>query len=149
MSYISLSRGPHCHRTREYLCSFPMASPEPPISGKGYPRIYPPPPISSIGYRWQLQKNTPFSWFSREIFPRLRPKNTPFPEKLGTLMRSPLFIRVGGGWGPTPSLHAYVYFLFIVAPLNFFHQLTTHCSFLFNFITSDELYISNIVPGPY
>ena len=43
----------------------------------------PPPPlvISGIGYLWHLQQTTPFSGLSPEIFPRLLPKNTPFPEK--------------------------------------------------------------------
>ena len=65
-------------------------SPEPPYLGKRISEDIP--PISGIGYRSQLQqKNTTFSWFSREIFPKLRPKNTPppFPENMGTRMRPP------------------------------------------------------------
>ena len=56
-------------------------------------------PISALGYHWKLPTTTkiPFSCFSREIFPRLRPKNTPFPEKIGWCMR-PLCIQ-GVGMG--------------------------------------------------
>ena len=68
-------------------------SAEPPISGKGYPRIYP--PISGILVTVGNYKNTPFSWFSREIFPRLKKKvqkYPPFPRKweraCGPLMHS-------------------------------------------------------------
>ena len=85
----------HCHRTRGYAHS---PSPEPPISGKGYT------PISGIGYHWQLQKNTPFSGLSREIFPRLLPNIPPFPRKweyaCGPLMHS----SGGGGGGYIGSL---------------------------------------------
>ena len=76
-------------------------SPEPPISGK---RVKDIPPISGIGYHWQYYKNTPFSRLSREIFPRLLPKNTPLPEKMGMRMRSLMHSSVGGGGGNyTPS----------------------------------------------
>ena len=71
--------------------------PEPPYLEK---RIYP--PISSIGYHWQLQKHS-FSGLSRELFPRLRPKNTPFPAKIGIrmrpLMHSSVCVWGGGGGG--------------------------------------------------
>ena len=40
-------------------------------------------------------KNTPFSWFSREIFPRLRPKNTSLSRENGNAHAAPLCIRVG------------------------------------------------------
>ena len=52
-------------------------------------------PLSRVLVTVGNYKNTPFSWFSREIFPRLRPKNTPFPEKMGTRMR-PLMYSSGG-----------------------------------------------------
>ena len=52
---------PHSHRIRGYLCSFP-------ITGYWLPLA--------------VTNNTPFSRLSREIFPRLQPQNTPFPEKM-------------------------------------------------------------------
>ena len=83
----------------------------PPISRKRISKdIYP--PISGIGYRWQLQKTHPFFWFSREIFQRLQPKNTPppFPEKMGT--PPPPLMHLSGGPGrilsPLYKLHTLV-----------------------------------------
>ena len=72
--------GPHSHRTRGYLCSSP-------INWTPY-----------LGY-WlplAITKNTPFSWFSREIFPRLRPKNTPLSRGKWERACSPLLHLSGG-----------------------------------------------------
>ena len=63
---------------RKYSHS-PSSEPPPPYLGKRLSKDIP--PISGIGYRWQLQKH-PFSWFSREIFPRLRQKTPPPPLSL-------------------------------------------------------------------
>ena len=75
------------HRTRWYLCMNAFSIAEPPISGKGYP---PPPPPSrvlvTIG-NYNPPPPPPHSGLSREIFPRLLPQNTPFPEKMGIRMR--------------------------------------------------------------
>ena len=70
-------------------------SPEFPYLGK---RIYPylgywvP-----FGYWVPLEKKKIKHPFSREIFTRLRPQNTPFVEKMGIRICEPLCIRVGGG----------------------------------------------------
>ena len=80
-------------RTSGYLYAR-SPSPEPSISGKGY-----------TPYLWYwlplaITKNTPFSGLSVwEIFPRLRPKNTPFPEKMGIGMQRPHAFEWGGGGG--------------------------------------------------
>ena len=81
------------------FCGGDVYSRPPPIElGGTYARSpSPEPPISCIGYHWQLQKNTPFPGFSREIFPRLSPPNTAFPEKMGTRMRPPYVFEWGGG----------------------------------------------------
>ena len=52
----------------------------PPISGKGYPRIYP--PISGIGYK----KHLLFLVFSRNL-PETTAKKYPFPEKMRMRVR--------------------------------------------------------------
>ena len=86
-------RLPWNHRTRGYLCSFPITWT--PYLGKRISKDIP--PISGIVYRWQLQKTTPFPGFFREIFPRLRPPKYPFfPEKINWNAHvAPLCIRVG------------------------------------------------------
>ena len=59
-------------------------SPAPPLSLERISKDIP--PISGIVWLPLAikQKNTRFSWFSQEIFPRLRPKKTRlFPEKMG------------------------------------------------------------------
>ena len=73
-------------------------SPEPPIDlGKEYPIIY---PLSRVLVTVGKKNPTPFSWFSREIFPRLRPETSPFStEKMGTRMRPPYAPLWGGGGG--------------------------------------------------
>ena len=58
----------------------------------------PPPLISGIGYHWQLQKNIPFSWYSREIYPRLRPEKKLSREN-ENMHAAPSCIRWGGGGG--------------------------------------------------
>ena len=51
-----------------------------------------------LGYwlPFAITKNIPFSWFSREIFPRLRPENTPLSRANGNAQAAPLCIPVGG-----------------------------------------------------
>ena len=88
----------------------------PPISGKGHPRIYPYlgkrtskdiplsrekdiqgyTPISGIGYRWQLQKTLPFPGFLGKSSRDYTAKNTPrkWERACGPLMHSS-----GGGGG--------------------------------------------------
>ena len=87
--------GPHSHRTRGYLCSFPIT--RTPLSREKDIQGYTPLSrvLVTIG---NYKKSTPFSWFSREIFPRLRPKIPPFPRKWECAC-GPLCIRVGGGGG--------------------------------------------------
>ena len=79
---------------------------EPGVSMLVPDHLNPPPPISGIGSLappWVTIgncKNTPFSGLSREIFPRLWPKYTPFPEKINLwecTACGPSCIRVGGG----------------------------------------------------
>ena len=85
--------GPHSQRTRGYLCSFPITWTPNPYLGYWLPLA--------------TTKNTPFSWFSRESFPRLRPKNTPFPRKWD---RPPYaFGGPGLGW-PTGCLKPQTYY---------------------------------------
>ena len=79
--------GPHSHRTRGYLCSFPITWT--PLSRGNDIQGYTP----YLGY-WAITKNTPFSWFSREIFPRQRPRKT-FPRENGNAHAALLCIRVG------------------------------------------------------
>ena len=81
------SPGPplHSNGTRGYLCSFPITGPPPPPPIAGI-RIY---PVSRALVTIGNYKKHPISGFSREIFPRLRPKISPFPEKIGIRMRPP------------------------------------------------------------
>ena len=51
-----------------------------------------------------ITKNTPFFWFSREIFPRLRPKITPLSPENGNAHAASLCIRVGGRGRPTQHI---------------------------------------------
>ena len=67
--------------------------------------LNPPPPLSRVlvtigNYK---KKKTPFSWFSLEIFPRLRPKTTPLSQENGNAHPAPLCIWVGGLGSPSPS----------------------------------------------
>ena len=78
-----------------YLCSFPIT--RTPISREKDITPY-------LGHWLPLAITTnkkQFSWFSREFFPRRRPKNTPppFPEKMGMRMRPPHAFEGGGGGG--------------------------------------------------
>ena len=59
----------------------------------------PPPPYLGYWLPLAITKNAPFSWFSREIFPRLRPKNYPLSRVNGNAHAAPLCIRVGAGRG--------------------------------------------------
>ena len=61
-----------------------------PILGKGYT------PLSRYWLPLVITKNTPFAGFSREIFPRLQPKNTPLSRENGNTHAAPSCIRVGG-----------------------------------------------------
>ena len=71
-------------------------SPEPPYLRK---RIYTPPPLSRVLVTIGNYKKKPLSVLSLEIFLRLLPNNTPFPEKMGIRMRPPhAFDWGGGGW---------------------------------------------------
>ena len=75
--------------------------PPPPISGEKY--MYVPYMISVIGSHW-LFFHTAFSELFREIFPRQTPQKCPFPENMGTRMRSlRVFDGGGGGAGPISS----------------------------------------------
>ena len=68
-------------------------------------KTHPPPPLS-LGEKYILYplsrvlvtigvyKNSPFSDFSPEIFPRQTPQNAPFPVKIET--HGSLYIRIGG-----------------------------------------------------
>ena len=78
----------------DYLCSFPITrTPPPPYLGKKDV-----PPTSGIGFHWQLQKASPFSGFSREIFPRLRTKKYPlFPRKWEYACGPLMYSSRGGG----------------------------------------------------
>ena len=86
--------GPHSHKPGGTYAHSP--SPEPPISGKGYPRIYT--PLSRVLVTVGNYKNTPFPGFLGKSSRDYGQKIPPFPEKMGTRMR-PLCIRVGGGGG--------------------------------------------------
>ena len=77
----------------------------PPISGKGYT------PLSRVLVTMVITTNAPFSWFSREIFPRLRTKIPPFPEKMEMRMQ-PTYAFEGGGGGVLPHKAEFFYSLY-------------------------------------
>ena len=87
----------------------PPPTPIEPGGGGGTYAHSPSPKPPYLGY-WlplAITKNTPFSGLSREIFPRLLPKNTPLSRENGNTHEAPSCIRVGGGGGnphPCPGL---------------------------------------------
>ena len=88
----------------------------PPISGKGYPRIYPI-YISGIGYRWQLQKTPPFPGFLGKFSRDYTAKKYPLSRENGNAHAAPLCLRVGAQvrtrpWGGGGGAH----FFFIGPP---------------------------------
>ena len=80
-------------------------SPKPPISGKGYTPPPPPPPPSRVLVIIGNYKTPAF------IFPRLRPKYTPFPEKMGICMLPSHALEGGGGGGSRQITIQNVFFL--------------------------------------
>ena len=80
-----------------YLCSFHITSPEPPISGKGYPRNRIPPPYLGYLLRLASTKNTPFSWFSREIFLRTSAPKYPLSRENGNVHACGPLMHSSGG----------------------------------------------------
>ena len=86
-------------------------NPPPPSRGKIY-ILY---PLSRVLVTIGVYKNSPFSDFSPEIFPRQTPQNAPFPVKMET--HGSLYIRIGGPganfffppqlWTPSTNSFAY------------------------------------------
>ena len=93
------------HRSRGYLCSFPITWPPPPHLGKG---IYP--LFENWLRHWQLQKH-PFFWLSHWIFSETKAKNNPVSRENGNAHAAPLCTQMcvcGGGGGIFHSLHHWV-----------------------------------------
>ena len=64
------------------------------------------PPISRVLVTNGNYERLLLSRLSREIFPRLRPPNTPFPEKMGIRMRPLYAFEWRGVQGPQRALYA-------------------------------------------